>query len=250
MSYNLCFINFFVWPTLIGGAILKKTKNRISGSRWTGTGLKKITYIKPYKSFNCCFINFFLRPLLLGAHNRPFFPIYRRRIPKLTHFWPVPLLMLITKIPGSTSEVNGTRPWGLINLPDPAPIRRGHETARNKSCYDFYEPSKFLSPRLLLCKSIKTAQSFNVFFNRNEKKTKEACHYGGTGGWWICRSESGKQNFECRHVVLLYVGLYFRSKIACTAITRIQGARFKISLRKRGSIKQHATLTFIDTFSE
>ena len=55
MSYNLCFINFFVWPTLIGAAILKKPKNRISGSGWTGTGLKKkITYIKPYKSFDWC----------------------------------------------------------------------------------------------------------------------------------------------------------------------------------------------------
>ena len=124
-------------------------------------------------------------------HNRPFFPIYRRRIQKLTHFWPVPLLTLITKIPGSTSVVIGTRPWRVINLPDPAPIRRGHEIARNTSCYDFYELSKFLSPRLLLCKSIKTAQSFNVFFNRNEKKTKEACHYGGTGG----ECERGKQNF-------------------------------------------------------
>ena len=41
MVYNFCFINFFVWPILIGAAILKKPKNRISGSGWTRTGLKK-----------------------------------------------------------------------------------------------------------------------------------------------------------------------------------------------------------------
>ena len=67
MSYNLCFMNFFVWPTLIGAAILKKPKNRISGSGWTGTGLKKNTYIKSYMSYNSYFINFFVWPTLIGA---------------------------------------------------------------------------------------------------------------------------------------------------------------------------------------
>ena len=65
MSYNLCFIKFFVWPTLIGAAILKKPKNRIRMNR--DGSEKKFIHIKPYISYNWCFINFFLRPLLLGA---------------------------------------------------------------------------------------------------------------------------------------------------------------------------------------